>query len=241
MLNRAYGTWLLGGAILLATVPFLQGDTAAGTRAYERKDYATAYREWLQAANEGHAEAQYNLGMLYLKGLGVASNAQEAFRWLRVAAEQGQVDAEYRVGLMREKGVGSRQDYADAQSWFLLAAQHGDSEAEAELGELYDEGRGVKKDLVRAVYWYEKAAEQGLPEAQAHLGACYLAGKGVTKDPVKAYFWLTLAWKQRDKSAEKQRSEVALRLSKEEIAKTELSVAEWKPKPAQMQAPANVH
>jgi hypothetical protein len=51
----------------------------------------------------------------------------------------------------------------------------------------------------------------------------------VDKDEVKAYFWLTLASKQRDKDAEKQRSELASRLSPDQIASTESSAAQWKP------------
>jgi TPR repeat protein len=231
MLNGARGSLLIG-AVLLCIVPLLQGDTAAGLRAFQNKDYAAARREWTEAANLGQAVAQYNLGMLYSKGLGVTKNPEEAYRWLRLAAEQGQVDAQFQVGLMREKGVGVRQDYTQAQVWFTLAAERGDSEAEVSLAELYDEGHGVQKDLARAVYWYKLAAEQGLPEAQSRLGACYAAGKGVAKDRVQAYFWLTLAAKQHDNNAEKQRAELAARLSQDEIAKTDSSVSQWKPKAA---------
>ncbi len=241
MLNRRRGRLLSAGAVLLCIVPVVWGDTAAGMRAYHKKDYATAYREWTEAANQGQAEAQYNLGMLYLKGLGVARNPEEAFRWLSLAGEHSFADAEFQVGLMREKGVGVRQDYAQAQLWFTLAAERGDSEAEVSLADLYDEGHGVQKDLARAVYWYKLAAEQGLAEAQARLGACYVTGKGVGKDQVKAYFWLTLASKQHDQNAEKQRSELVPRLSTDEIAKTDLSVEQWRPKRAQEQTPVKVY
>jgi hypothetical protein len=72
MLDRARGALLWTGAVWLWTVPVLFGDTAAGMRAFRQKDYPTAYREWRAAADQGQAEAQYNLGILYLKGLGVA-------------------------------------------------------------------------------------------------------------------------------------------------------------------------
>src|SRR5580704_10938174 len=169
MLDRARRALLGIGAVLLGIVPLLFGDTAAGMRAFRNKDYPAAYAEWRAAANQGHAEAQYDLGMLYLKGLGVAADPEEAFRWLRLAADQGQADAQFQVGLMLEKGVGVRQDYAEAQLWFALAAGRGDADAEAGLGELYEQGHGVQKDLARAVHWYKLAADQGLPEAQYHL------------------------------------------------------------------------
>src|SRR5580700_10170024 len=100
MLDRMGRALLWTGAVLLWTVPVLSGDTAAGMRAFRKGDYPTAYREWKAAANQGQAEAQYNLGMLYWKGLGVASDPEEAFRWLRLAADQGQADAQFQVGLM---------------------------------------------------------------------------------------------------------------------------------------------
>jgi hypothetical protein len=58
---------------------------------------------------------------------------------------------------------------------------------------------------------------------------------------VKAYFWLTLASKQHDKDAAKQRSELAASLSPDQIARVELSAAQWKPRPARVQNPAAVH
>ena len=33
--------------------------------AYKRKDYKTAYKLWLPIAEEGNAEVQYNLGLIY--------------------------------------------------------------------------------------------------------------------------------------------------------------------------------
>ncbi len=36
---------------------------AEGVAAYERGDYATALREWRPLAEQGDAEAQYNLGV----------------------------------------------------------------------------------------------------------------------------------------------------------------------------------
>jgi TPR repeat protein len=241
MSKRGFYRLFWTGAVCFCFGQVLFGDTAAGLRAFQNKDYATARREWSEAADRGQAEAQYNLGMLYLKGLGVARNPEEAFRWFRLAGEQGQADAAFQVGLMREKGVGVAQDFAQAQVWFTLAAEHGDSEAEVSLAELYDQGQGVPKDLTRAVYWYKMAAEQGLPEAQSRLGACYANGKGVHKDQVMAYFWLTLAAKRHDQNAEKQRLELAPRLSADEIAKTELSAAQWKPKPVQGQPTTQAH
>ena len=46
-----------------------------------------------RAADQGHADAQYNLGCMYAKGLGVEHDNEEARRWWHRAAEQGQEEA----------------------------------------------------------------------------------------------------------------------------------------------------
>ena len=49
-------------------------DFQDATDAYERKDYETAYKLILPLAEQGYAEAQYNLGIMYSKGQGVQQN-----------------------------------------------------------------------------------------------------------------------------------------------------------------------
>ena len=46
-------------------------DFEAGMEAYKGSEYATALREWRPLAEQGDANAQFNLGMLYTKGQGV--------------------------------------------------------------------------------------------------------------------------------------------------------------------------
>ena len=49
---------------------------------------------WLEkAAAQGFADAQYNLGVLYEKGKGVAQDFKTAAAWYAKAAAQGNVEA----------------------------------------------------------------------------------------------------------------------------------------------------
>lgn len=116
----------IGACVLAAAMwamPAYSADSAAGLQAYRKKDYATAFREWKAAAEKGQAKAQFNLGMLYLKGQGVGKDPQLAFRWLRSAADQGNAEAQFQVGQIREKGVGMAPNYADAKHWYELSAK----------------------------------------------------------------------------------------------------------------------
>ncbi len=56
--------------------------------AYNRQDYETAYKLYLPLAEQGYADAQFNLGLMYEDGEGVSKDYKEAVNWFRLAAEQ---------------------------------------------------------------------------------------------------------------------------------------------------------
>ena len=72
--------------------------------AYGRGDYATALRLFRPLAKQGLIVAQYNLGLMYIKGEGVPKNYPEALKCSRLAAEQGYAQAQYNLGLMYDNG-----------------------------------------------------------------------------------------------------------------------------------------
>jgi len=47
------------------------GDYQDGWDAYDRKDYKTAHRLWLPLAEQGDAQAQFEVGRVYYGGNGV--------------------------------------------------------------------------------------------------------------------------------------------------------------------------
>lgn len=107
---------------------------------------------------QGHADAQFNLGVMYREGKGVPQDYAEAVRWYRLVAEQADAGAQYSLGLIYDNGgQGVPQDYVpqddvEAMKWWRLAAEQGDAEAQHNLGVmLYDnDGEGVPQDYVQA-------------------------------------------------------------------------------------------
>ena len=85
-------------------------------------------------AEQGDADAQYNLGLRYGTGEGVPQNDAEAVRWLRLAADQGIAGAQFILGLTYASGEGVPQDDAEAVRWYRLAADQGDASAQFNLG-----------------------------------------------------------------------------------------------------------
>jgi TPR repeat protein len=55
-------------------------------------DFAEAVKWYRKAANQGYAEAQYNLGILYATGGGVAQDYVQAHTWLNLAASRFPAD-----------------------------------------------------------------------------------------------------------------------------------------------------
>lgn len=142
-----------------------------------------------QEAEQGCAEAQFNLGRLYEMGDGVEQNWKEAVNWYRKAAMQNHSNAEFNLGVCYENGNGVVQDFEEATKWFSKAAEHGASNAQCMLGFCYQNGWGVERNNAVALYWYLKAAEQGYPEAQCKLGSYYEEGLVVGQSYKESVKW----------------------------------------------------
>ena len=67
-----------------------------------------------RSAEQGDANAQYNLGNRYRKGEGVPQDDKEAVKWFRKSAEQGDASAQCNLGVMYYLGEGVPQDYKEA-------------------------------------------------------------------------------------------------------------------------------
>ena len=69
-------------------------------------------------AEQGVADAQYNLGVCYANGIGVTKDEAEAVKWYHKSAEQGVADAQYNLGVCYNHGTGVTKDEAEAVKWY---------------------------------------------------------------------------------------------------------------------------
>ena len=152
---------------LLFTLLFLTLGTAwggafeDGLAAANRKDYATAIKLWRPLAEQGDANLQTGIGLMYKEGLGVIQDDKEAVKWFRLAAEQGRVDAQFNLALMYDKGHGVLEDHKEAAKWYKLAAEQGYAIAQFQLGVMYNNGQGVLQDYTRAHMWFNLVSAAG--------------------------------------------------------------------------------
>ena len=105
----------------------------------------------INAAEQGDAESQYELGTRYFLGDDVSQDYAEAAKWFLKAAEQGHIEAQYYLGMLYRDGKGVPQYYLDAAKWCRKAAEQDYSAAQNMLGDLYFNGLGVAQDYSEAV------------------------------------------------------------------------------------------
>ena len=96
-----------------------------GLSAYQQSDYQTAFKLWLPLAEQGEANVQFNLGVMYANGQGVKQDDVEAVKWYRKAAEQGNANAQMILGTVYFLGKGVQFNKALAKEWFGKACDNG--------------------------------------------------------------------------------------------------------------------
>lgn len=130
-------------------------DIADGSPVHFQLHFFESMKWFRTAADQGHAEAQYNLGLLYKKGTDVTQLSPNS----------------YSIRHMKD-------DEVESMKWFRKAAEQGHAAAQYELAQLYHGILGWHKarDKVAAVMWYRKAADQGYSDALRQMWFIYKYG-----------------------------------------------------------------
>jgi len=144
-------------------------------------------------AEEGDANAQCDLAIMYECGDGVAQNYALAVYWYQMAAERSLDEALCNLGYMHSSGNGIPKNTHLAVKYYKQAADQGYPRALYNLGYMYCHGNGVQEDKKEACRLYQLATDKGYCLAQHNLGFMYSNGFGVEKDKAKAVQYYTAA------------------------------------------------
>jgi uncharacterized protein len=185
----------LGLSIFCLTVP-AWADFKSGESAYHRGDFATALREWQPLADQGHIDAQYQLGLLYANGKGIPKDDAKARQWYEKAAIQGHAEAQANLGVLLMYARGGQQDYKMAVYYLRLSANQGNDLAQRRLGQMYERGDGVPQDYVKAYMWYSLGTSNGV-EAGTRLRDAL--AKRMDPDQIAEAQKLAREWKPKSK------------------------------------------
>jgi uncharacterized protein len=135
-------------------------DLESAKRAYDQKDYATAFKEFTPLADQRQAEAQLYLGRMYMMGQGVLKDPAKALMWFKASADQGNADAQFFLGSMY---LLPRKDIPEGMKWLHLSAEQGNKDAQYLLGKAYFQGaENLARDPVQAEMWLRLAAKDNL-------------------------------------------------------------------------------
>ena len=166
-------------------------------------------------AENGDADAQFEMGKRYIAGYKYGINHSEAKKWLVMAkrngcqekkldrmieacevamkAENGDKQAQRDIGKYMADGTLGR-NYTKGLEWIIGDARAGNVTAQYELGKyyLYQTGLVFYKGG-EALKWLWKAAEQNHAGAQYEIGMCYLKGWAVAINFDEAKEWFLKA------------------------------------------------
>ena len=177
------------------------------------ENFETAFSWYLKAANHGLDAAQWRIGEMYARGLGVEPNIEKAIAWRTKAAEQGCPVYQFVMGMMYIYGgfsdystyiypdyfkyrIDVPADIDKADKWMRMLSNKELSKKEKDLIETngrysasIDELASLlhnRGDYNREIYWYQRGIDWGYRDSYCSLGEMYYKGLGVSKDYEKA-------------------------------------------------------
>lgn len=178
-------------------------DFGAGMSAYQNMQYEKSWEIWGTLAEQGDAQAQLWIGILYLLGKGVPVNHSLGYKWLLRAESVYYTEAgrliDFVESRMTEEEIESARTslnddfYVDQNiSWLCQDAMDGDADAQFQVATILSNSRW-KPNYLRAAVWFGRAAKQGHVQAQFKLGLLYDAGLGLTENNKAARIWYKAA------------------------------------------------
>lgn len=111
----------------------LANQRSAEQRTAEQRTQAMSLPELRKLADQGDADAQYQLGMRYHNGEEVPHDDVQAVQWYLRAADQGHVSAQSSLGAYYWAGRGVPEDLTKAYFWSEIALAGGDENSKSRL------------------------------------------------------------------------------------------------------------
>ncbi len=155
MLPKSTGltSWIAALLLALYSAP-AAADVAAGVAAYKQSDFATAFREFQEAAQRDDVRALNYLGIMHADGIGTPRDDTQAAAMFSKAALLGFPEAMANLARMHAAGRGVPQDNKAAVATYRAAARNGFQPAIVRMAEIYENGElGEAPDAAVAREW----------------------------------------------------------------------------------------
>lgn len=170
----------------------------------EEDDIFQARIYFLRAAENGHAESQYQVGLLFTRSEeGKKKYMNRAINYLTEASNNGHSDADVKLGDIYSTKDTTNFDMKKAISFYEKGSNRGNTEAQIRLGNLYKENKDYDS-MKKAIDYYRLACDNGNPTGLSELGRFYYNGFGnyIVQNYEDAYNYLLKAADKYDKYAQ---------------------------------------
>ncbi len=141
------------------------------------------------AADAGHAQAAYELALLYYSAKSLRFDPDKVFYYFSLANELGCEQAQCYLGTCYYYGHGTEVNYKKAVELYRTVADRGDPAGCYSLGYCYYLGHGVTQNYEYALFLFADAAQKKNANAAYMMGYCYEFGTGVSVDRSVAILW----------------------------------------------------
>ena len=129
----------------------------------------------LMHLNQNHANAKFNLGVIYYEGKYVTRDINKAIYYYSLSSNQNIAEAQFYLGFIYY----FEQYYQDIKKgiyYIMLASINGCREANFAHGFLLHKGKEVKRDMSAAIHYYKEASSFNNQYAKNNLGIIYRYG-----------------------------------------------------------------
>ena len=155
---------------------YLRENVRHTPQSYSNSAAISDFQAKLNDAAAGHIPSQYEVGMAYLKGIGVDADMKLAAKWLRRAAMNDHAEAQYKLSQLYRDGVGIEKNRKRALEWLKIAATAGVRDAQKELRSMH-----LSNSTLAELDFISDAEEDAEPE-QPNAGAATASAEESTSD-----------------------------------------------------------
>jgi len=160
---------------------------------YPYKKTPVEWRDLLARAEQGNADAEFDVGAHYDDGcktnsgkILVRRSPRRALEWYRKAAAHGDESAQNNLGVILSSAKSSREDRREALMWLKKAATTESQGAINNIAIIHREDGNLRQ----AVRWFTRLAGLGDDSARIQLGIHHYWGRGIRADHAKAVrYW----------------------------------------------------
>lgn len=129
-----------------------------GDSLYRQGNFEEAAIAYLISANEGNAEAQFDIAYAYFNGEGIERDYASAAMWFKRSARQNYAKAQYNLAYCYMNGRGVPRDYDKASDLLHMSANNNYKRAQLTLADCYANGILVEQNEKESQKWMAMAA-----------------------------------------------------------------------------------